>query len=113
MAIKYHLEDLRPLEPTIIEQKLRNGVNYSRILLYLNAKKNSPALPAAVPEISNYLCLDRSVVFKVLMFFTNVGIVKRIRRSPKEVVFIPLSEIKPYVETAYKRVFGKEPEGKP
>lgn len=112
----YNLEDLRPLKEETIEKRIMKSSNMSRVVLYLNfkLKNGDPNFSVKANEISEFFKMDHGYVLRMLYDLENLGILKKVKSSYKDVVFKPLNDpsgnpwITKYAPVAYKKIFGKE-----
>lgn len=86
----YTLEDLvglRDLLPEEIRAKIKRSKVFAKILAYLNYK----GIPITVAETAKELRMDRWLVNKNLILMVEFGILKRVERTRKLVLYIPVN----------------------
>lgn len=101
---EYKFKDLKPFEDNTIEHKIENSKNYAKILLYVNLKGKENPSSVTAREIMGFFGMEQSYVFRILQFFTDNGLLRKIKQSTKLVYYIPIpKEIARYVDAAYKK----------
>ena len=106
--MKYDLKDIEPVEDSMVERKLKRNANYAKILLYLNLKCDKEVSRTRVREIAKFFRLEDDYVFRILRFFVDNGLIKKVKQTSKLVYYMPLQkELEKYVDMALKKSKGE------
>ena len=104
MRENYSFNDLEPTRVNTVEKKIKNSANFAKILLWVNLKIKENSSAFKCNDIACFFEMDEVYVFKVLRFFVRHGLVKKIQRSYKDVIYVPIEkEIKKHIKIAKER----------
>lgn len=109
VAPAYSYNDLRPASAVNgeqIEAKIKGSRTFATVLLWANLKRGEDIHSFSITQAARFFNLDRSYIFQIFEFFVNNGLFKKIYKSPKKIVYVPLPKLEEFERLANEKRCG-------